>query len=80
MPVSKGTDKGEMRVNMRIVKSVAVDANGTLKELQLNVTGVIPVGAAQADIEACYQDELLVAAAATPIKTMMVSGDINLSD
>lgn len=78
-PPSNG-DKGSMRVNTRISKMVPVDADGTLKEIQFNVTGVIPIGVAAATIDSIYADELLVAAGSAPVKALMRTGDINLQD
>lgn len=80
LPVSKGVDKGDMRVNFRVSKMVAINAAGDKKEMQFNVTGIIPVGVDPALIDSTYNDELLVAAAAAPVKALMRSGDINLAD
>lgn len=77
---SKDGDKGSVRVNFRVSKAVPINSDGELRELQFNVTGVIPVGANATTVESIYTDELLVAAGSAPVKALMKSADINITD
>lgn len=78
LPVPKGLDRGVLRANARVAKTVVIGDQS--KEMVFNISGQIPVGVATADVEAHLTDVVLEVVKSAQFKALMTAGDINVSD